>query len=441
MDAAAAAAVSVSIVGAGTAGPLLALALKRSGRYAPVLYDAAASFGDVGGGFNLAPNGLRLLERLGLLDKVCEAGVPLRTGHIRTMDGRRVTAFEGSAVCAAFGGLGNVGILRSRFHAIAVAQAAAEGIPIYNRKALSALAQDGAGVTLTFADGSTARSELVVGCDGLRSATREALYGPSHPQFTGMEAVIGLTDSARVATTAGHVTADTVVFQGNGAQFGLYGVAPDTVMWFMDQPAAEATTERWEGDADLAEIRQRLDVRLRELGAAPLARDLVAGAHRVIRYAIYDRKPIPSWTRGRVVLLGDAAHPMSPHLGQGANTALEDAGVLAELLAGSSADYAWAFRQYEQLRQKRTAAIQSSARLMGAMNALKNPWLCWARDTAMAVSFWLAGGPPVAYMYGYDYLKVAQEALRARPSTIEPNDASSPHRDSEGTTESDGRPK
>ncbi|KAJ3073991.1 hypothetical protein HDU98_000152 [Podochytrium sp. JEL0797] len=395
----------VLIVGAGTVGPLLGVALHRAGMKA-ALFDAAATFTDIGGGFNLAPNGLRFAQRLGLLDKVYAEGTPLSMARIRTLDGGPVAEFSGAKLAQKYGTF-NTGIKRSRFNAIGVQAAREEGVEIHNAKKLVNIEQTETNVTAIFADGTRAEGDILIGADGLRSGTRAILFGPEKPSYTGMDAIIGVTNVKDMNIEC--KPEETLIFQGKGTQFGIYGIGHNEVVWFIAFKGTGDGQESWVSDA--SNVHEQLLARLESLGAAPITREVVAKSERVLRYGIYDREPLKTWINGRCVLIGDAAHPMSPHLGQGANTALEDGGLLAELLKASPEDPVLAFQQFEKLRLNRTAQIVKSANAMGANVRLENPVLCKLRDLALAGVFAVLGGPPVDDMYKYDYVEVAKTVL------------------------------
>ncbi|KAJ3010022.1 UNVERIFIED_CONTAM: hypothetical protein HDU68_002372 [Siphonaria sp. JEL0065] len=398
----------VLIIGAGTVGPLLGVALKRAG-FAPHLFDAAPTFADIGGGFNLSPNGLRFVKNLGLLDKVYEAGTPVKTVYIHKLDGRPVGSFSGDIIKEKYG-IANTGILRSRFNAIAVQAAREESIPISNGKRLTGISQTNDKVTASFEDGSSETGDLLIGADGLRSATRQILFGKEDPEYTGMDAIIGVTHVSDLPAGAEYTPQFMTAFQGKGTQFGIYGIGHGQLVWFIAARGDGNGKESWA--TDVTGSRQLILERLQSLGAAPISRQVVEHSSRVLRFAICDRKPLATWSQGRCVLIGDAAHPMSPHLGQGANTALEDGGLLSELLKANSDDHKFVFSAFEKARLARTTTIVKSARGMAASIELVNPFLCDLRDKFLALMFAVMKGPPVDGMYRYDYVEVSKKLMK-----------------------------
>ncbi|KAJ3103840.1 hypothetical protein HDU96_009131 [Phlyctochytrium bullatum] len=413
----------IPIVGAGTAGPILALALKRAG-HQPVLFDRIDKAGDVGGGINFAANGLRIIKSLGFLDEFERQGMPMVRTEIRKLDGRQVLSFSGKDFEKKYG-IPNIAIRRSRMHSLFLQKCQEAGVEIHLRKQLVSVrsAEAGFGVSATFADGSVAEGDFLVGADGLKSAARAFVVGEeAPPRFTGIEAIIGISNSKTEAQAG-----ITRIYQGAGKQVGMYGIGNGTEMlWFVGYPQKQENLvqESWEVDGE--GVANREAINMSEIfsgwGLPSDVVEMVARSSRIIRYGIFDRDPTDKWHKGNVLLLGDAAHPMPPHLGQGGNTSLEDAGVLSELVARllpstatsplSHANLETVFKTYTSLRTQRTADITKTAREMGKMNSLENPLLCSLRDSFLALLFWAYGGPPVEAMYGYDYKEVVEKALK-----------------------------
>jgi salicylate hydroxylase len=392
----------VLIMGAGTVGPLLAIALKRA-QFDVELFDSASEFKDVGGAFMLAPNGLRFAQNLGLLDKIYEGGTRNKAVQFLKLDGTPITTLNLGFVDKF--GISVVGIKRFRFHTAIMEQVHKEGIPVHLNKRLKDLDQDTHKAKATFVDGTTVVGDLVIGCDGIKSATREALFGKEDPKLTGIEAILGITT---LDSSLDLPSAVTRMYQGNGIQFGTYEIGKNERLWFVGLRGDGFSTESW--DQETIDFRDKVASNLKKWGCNQVQQDLVLKSYRIMRYAICDREPLKSWTKGRVTLVGDAAHPMPPHLGQGANTALEDVGVLSELL--KYLPYEEAFKQYEALRLKRTTNFLISSRYMASLNYIKSPLGCWIRDKMVKLAM-ERQVPPVEAMYRYDYLAETQKVLKS----------------------------
>lgn len=401
----------VLIVGSGTVGPLLALALRRQG-HIPTLFEATSKFTDVGGGINFAPNGLRFIRDLGLLEQFTAAGSPTIRLAVSKIDGTPITSFTTDPWAAKYEGLRPIGIKRTRMHDVFMEAVRKEGIETLTGKRLKDIQQQDGGkkgpkaVTAIFEDGTEYSGDVLLGCDGLHSKTRELLFGKEPASYTGVVATIGLSTaspSEDPSTMYG--------FQGDGKFAGMYGIGKGELIWFVgeDEGDANKARESWVIGDNPPEKAAEL---FRGWGFPSNVVDTVGRSFRVIKYAIFDRPAIPSWTKGRVTLVGDAAHPMAPHLGQGGNTAMEDGGVLSELLCRFPETPEKAFEIYERMRKSRTAYIVSSARQMGNMNSLRNPIGCQLRDWAIAGMVKVLGGPPVDALYSYDYKKKVEEELK-----------------------------
>jgi salicylate hydroxylase len=401
----------VLIIGAGTVGPLIALALKRA-QFHPVLFDSVAKFGDVGGGLSLAPNGLLFLKNLGLLEKVYQQGCPVKSMSINTLEGHPVLTLSGKSLYDQYGFF-LTGIRRSRLHQIMMDQVAQENIPVHLSKRLNDIRQSDSSISACFEDGSVVEGDLLLGCDGLKSVTRQLLWGKENPRFTGIEANIGIANwDSTLRFRPGH----SEIFRGKGKSMGIFGIGQNEILWFIAQNSLANATESWVQDQG-PERAQRIVTELKQLRVSRFAQEVVSKSNRVLRYGIFDRPPLNSWTKGRATLVGDAAHPMPPHFGQGANTALEDGGVLTELMKLKS-DPLEAFSIYENVRIKRVDRILKISHQMGEINTLSNPMLCKLRDIVTVAALFALGKPPLDETFAYNYQKVAEKAAQKNYSLL-----------------------
>ncbi|MDQ4128840.1 MAG: FAD-dependent monooxygenase, partial [Actinomycetota bacterium] len=228
--------------------------------------------------------------------------------------------------------------------------------------------QDTFGVTALFADGREEHGDLLVGADGLASAVRVQLFGAERPVYAGYTAwrgVVGAGDA---------LLRDGPGFEswGRGARFGLLNMGRGYFYWF-------ATANVSEGEEHAVGHKEEV---LRRFGCwcEPIPTVIrTTEEPAILRHDVYDREPVTRWGEGRVTLLGDAAHPMTPNLGQGACQAIEDAVVLARCLKEEDSVTA-ALRLYEARRVDRTAFVVRRARLVGRIGQLENPLLCKLRD-------------------------------------------------------------
>ena len=359
----------VIVVGAGIGGLTAAIALHQRGIEVEI-YERSAELGDVGAGISLWANALKALHRLGLKEALDARSFHSEEGVLRKAGGAILTRTSTREFIARFGM--PVGVFH-RAELLEVLRDAARDIPIHLDHDCTDVTQDDGGATVTFAGGGQARADVVVGADGLRSVVRARLGIPGEIRYSGYTAWRAI---ARFPT-AGLLAGETL---GPGQRFGLAPIAGDRVYWY-------ATDNLPEGGREEA---GRAKARLVEMFAkwhAPIPAVIAAtDATAILRNDIYDRDPVDRWGAGRVTLLGDAAHPMTPNLGQGGCQAIEDALVLSWCLTPKSERVDAALRRYEALRIPRTGFIVKASRRIGAAFQMESPILCRLRDLAVGMT-------------------------------------------------------
>jgi salicylate hydroxylase len=229
------------------------------------------------------------------------------------------------------------------------------------------LSQTESGVTAKFSNGNTARAGILVGCDGIKSTVRARLFGEEKPGFTGYVAWRGLVPMKSLPE--GLIEPDSAIFTGPGHFFTRYRVSAGKLLNYVATARTEDWAEEgWTVPSTIAAVMHEFDA------FHPDIRTILAAtpAGECFKWGIFDRDPLPTWTVGRATLLGDAAHPMTPFLGQGAVMALEDAMVFARAMqtAGSMID---AIQLYENARRQRTAFVFEESRLSGEQLTSFNP--------------------------------------------------------------------
>jgi 2-polyprenyl-6-methoxyphenol hydroxylase-like FAD-dependent oxidoreductase len=360
--------VKALVIGAGIGGLAAAIALRRAGLDAEV-FEQAPALAPVGAGLSLWSNALLALRRLELDAAVAAAGDEIRVACSRHQDGRSLGDTDVGAISDA-AGAPTVCVHRGALQRILLGALPA-GI-VHTGRTCTGVVADAAGVTARFAGGGEARGDLLIGADGIHSAVRAQLLGDAPPRYAGYFAYRGIARFEHPALPPGA----SLLGLGRGSQVGLTRCGGGEVYWF-------ATVNAPAGGVDGPGGRKR-DL-LDRFGdwCAPLADALAATDEAaILRNDIVDRPPAPRWGDGRVTLLGDAAHPTTPNLGQGACQALEDAVVLARAL-GDGAEPVAALRADEDARRARTAWVTRSSWRLGRMFALESRAASWARDLAM----------------------------------------------------------
>jgi salicylate hydroxylase len=343
----------VAIIGGGIGGLFTAVALRKAGFQVSV-YEQAPELGEVGAGVFLTPNSVRQLERVGLGLEVERWGsrVGFQSRYLRD-DGTPIAPVQ---VTDSAGWNATYGTHRADLVAMLAARLPSKAVHT-GHKCTDCRQDDGAAY-LTFANGTTVEAELVVAADGIHSTLRQHVAPPAHPVFSGSVAYRGLVPHERVPNWP---TDRWQMWLGRGKHFLVFPVRAGELLNYVGfVPADEEMQESWSAPGDPDQLRAEFTGWDGRIG------ELLREVRHTFRWALYDREPLPSWTRGRLTLLGDAAHPMLPHLGQGANQSIEDGMALATMLARADARTApAALLAYERLRRGRVAEVQRGARQNG----------------------------------------------------------------------------
>ncbi|MBX9701579.1 MAG: FAD-dependent monooxygenase, partial [Acetobacteraceae bacterium] len=304
---------SIAILGAGIGGLTAAALLRRRG-FDVRVYEQAQRFARIGAGIQQSANPVKVLRSLGLEDALRAAAFRPKSWNNREWDSG-VVKFElllGDGFEQRHGAPYLL-MHRGDLHAI-IASAVPEAI-VHRGRELVGLEQDAAGVTLRFKDGTTARHDALVGADGVHSFVREWLFGPEAPRFTGRVAYRTTFPATRLN---GFPIDDCVKWWGPDRHIVIYFVTPrrDEIYFVTSVPEPEWRTESWSAKGDLDQLRGHFQ------GFHPQVQAVLAACPEVYKWALYERDPMPSWGRGNIVLLGDACHPMTPYMAQGAASAI-----------------------------------------------------------------------------------------------------------------------
>ena len=345
-------ALRVAIIGGGIGGVAAANALLQH-QIDVRVYEQAPHLAEVGAGVALAPNGARMLRRLDLGPAVARWGARWTDSQFLRADGAFIAPMwpAGPAGQVEYYGMHRADLL----------DMLVRNLPndvVKTGHQCVGFEQDGEQAVVAFSNGARVTADVVVAADGIHSTLQQYVVPPAAPLFSGSIAYRGVVPAASVSWPAGAARN----WLGAGKHFLVYPVRANELLNYVGfVPADEQLKESWSAPGDRAALAQAF------AGWDPMVEAIIAQVDITFRWGLYDREPLPKWTQGRLTLLGDAAHPMLAHAGQGANQAIEDGVALATLLGGAErATAPKALLAYESLRRERTARVQRIARLSGA---------------------------------------------------------------------------
>ena len=356
---------AIAIIGAGIAGLTAAATLRKIGLDAEI-YEQAPAFARIGAGIQMNPNAMKVLRGLGLEACIRRVGFAPDVGYNREWDTGEITYLHpmGDAIERRFGAP-DISLHRAELHAALLSLNPPE--IIHFGKKLVGLDRSGTRLRLTFADGTRTEADTVIGADGVHSTVLETLFGSGEPRFTGQVAYRAIYRSALLGTEID----DRVKWWGPDRHIVTYKVDPrrDELYFIASTPEPDFRIESWSARGDVDGMRAAFS------GFHPDARIILESCPDVRKWALVERDPLARWSEDRIVLIGDACHPMLPYMAQGAGSSMEDAVVLARCLERTDPDgFAEAYRKFERNRKERTSRIQLGAR--------KNVWMRTAPDTA-----------------------------------------------------------
>jgi 2-polyprenyl-6-methoxyphenol hydroxylase-like FAD-dependent oxidoreductase len=359
------------IVGGGIGGLTTAIALKRTGREVLVL-ERAPELWEIGAGISLWPNAVKALRGLGIGDEVEAAGAAAHDAAFRSWRGAQLGASITTRLQGRFGAP-LVLVHRARLQAALRRALGPDGIRLGAE--CVALDQDELGVTVRLAGGGVEDGAVAIGADGLRSRARTIVFDDGAPRYAGITAwrgVVPLEDTLRRRMSGGESF-------GQGSLFGVARLNGSQAYWW-------ASARRRESDGQEPAAEKSSLLRAFAGWHAPIPELLEATPpEAIIRTCLYERPPLPRLSVGRIALVGDAAHPMLPNLGQGACQAIEDAVCLADELAATE-DVVAALGRYSAHRGPRTAAVMNASRQMSQIAHLRNPFAAGLRNALLRAS-------------------------------------------------------
>jgi salicylate hydroxylase len=387
----------IAIVGGGIGGLTAALAFQARG-LAVTVFEQAEVLREIGAGVSIHPNAARLLKRVGFEDQLRKIGSPITGITLRSSQGEAITTAEGPAT-PAFSPDGGVGynVHRADFLNL-LFSALPRGTVNLSHRCIQ-LKEDGDRVHLSFANGASAEADIVIGADGIRSVVQREIGLESRPTSEGIMAYRGLIPAERLAWAT--ELKNPALWLGSGRSFLLYPVAGGRLINMVAfVPTDTESEESWSAPGDLKALAAEY------AGWDKPVVDTINSLEETFRWGIYDRAPLPYWSTAGVTLMGDAAHPMVPHVGQGAGQSIEDAITLAVVLEGcTAADAAGRLKLYEAIRLARTSRVQALARAAGKLyrSEHENP-----AEKAASLREWMAQGK---WVYEHDAEEVARDAL------------------------------
>jgi 2-polyprenyl-6-methoxyphenol hydroxylase-like FAD-dependent oxidoreductase len=357
----------IVIVGGGIGGLTAAVALARRGLAADI-YEQAPALEEVGAGVGLWANAIWALEPVGLAGEVTRLAEWMPRQGIRQPDGAWLMCYPTELMEKRWG-VGFSAVQRADLQRLLVDRVDPAAIHLGAR--CTGFEDAGEAVTVRFADGREAEADVLIGADGVHSVVRAQLLGPAPLRYRGYTAVRALTPKGALP-----LPGDGMETWGRGARFGLAPATGERIIWYASWNAPAGAG----GNGDTP-------ARLRALFGAwhdPIPAVIEATpAEAVVRNDIYDRWPARTWTRGRVALIGDAIHPMTPDLAQGACQAIVDATTLATCLAGTG-DPRTALRAYQRRRWRAAARVTLLARGTGRVGQWEGRLACAARNALLA---------------------------------------------------------
>ena len=382
------------IIGAGVAGPILALQLKKIGFDAEIFESRSEDNTKEGAFLGLTPNGLNVLKEFIDLRMLKDDYTP---GSMKFFNSKGKQIAElGTAYQKQQYGVETLQLKRANLNKYARIAAADAGIKIGYDKKFVRFDEINDQVTAYFADGTTVTGDIMIGCDGMFSEVRNQLF----PEVSAIKytKLISTGGYAKISELSAPLDSIRMTFGERG--FFAYSVSDKGEVWWFNnyfraqqpKPQEIEKTLKTEIQDHLINVHKNDD---------PLFSKIIRNSHEIIAYPIYDVPKLLHWHKGRVCLIGDAAHGISPHIGQGASLALEDTVVIAELLKLHE-DYRTVFQIFQAKRQPRVEKVIKSARKVGSTKTKTNPIAAWFRDRL--IGFFIGKQiQQLDWIYGWTY--------------------------------------
>lgn len=360
----------IIIIGGGIGGLCTAIALQQYG-FDVKVYEKVKKLGEVGAGLTLWSNAIKVLRKLGVADAVINAGSKLNRSQIRANTGEKLFDARADEMEAKFGEPA-VAIHRADLHEILIN--ALHPKTLHLDMTCTRFEQDDEKVTVHFENGESDSADLLIGADGIHSVVRKQMFPEIQLRYSGYTAWRGVVETENEAALG--LTSES---WGVGARFGIVRVDKKRIYWF-------ATHNQILGEKATGEQKKSKLLRIFDKWHHPIDHLLDSTpADIILQNDICDIQPFAVWAQDRVTLLGDAAHPTTPNMGQGACMAIESAYVLARSLKEDE-DHRSALRRYESERHERTAWITNTSWMIGKGGQVGNPLLCALRNFIVKIT-------------------------------------------------------
>ncbi|MFT3803987.1 MAG: FAD-dependent monooxygenase [Burkholderiaceae bacterium] len=367
--------IDIAVIGAGLGGAAAAALLTKAG-FSVHCFEQAAEFSRLGAGIHIGPNVMKVFREIGLEDRLARIGA--HPDHWFSRDGRTgeyLSRIELGEFAVKEYGAPYITIHRGDMHAEQIAALPPQSIHYDYR--LTDLREREDDVLLSFANGEQVTARLVIGADGINSIIREKLLGPEKPRFSGWIGHRALIDMNRLRSTNLEYERCVKWWWEASRHVMAYATKSDGSEYYY---VTGVPVESWDHDSGFVDSsREEMEAIFGD-NAHPMVRGLIDATTEVTKWPFWNRDPMSLWSRGRLCLLGDACHPMRPHMAQGACMAIEDAAILTRALQQTGAeDYRTAFGIYEETRRERATKVQTIS------NA--NTWLKQQEDPAWVYAY------------------------------------------------------
>lgn len=375
------------VIGGGIGGLCAAIALRKKG-VAATVYERVSELKEVGAGLSLWANAIKALGKIGMAETIDAISIPQTIGGVRSVKGNLLSSAMRGRTESRVGETLVVVLHRAELLSALLQKAGEENV-IINAKCLG-FEQDDKGVTAQFADGREVRGDFLLGADGINSVICAQLFGKSALRYSGYT-------GWRSVTEFDHPILRQGAFEswGKGARFGMIPLSRKRIYWFATKNAPQG--ESHSPGAGKGELLSLFRGWHEPIEAAIRATDEDA----ILRNDIVDRIPLKRWTKGRITLLGDAAHPMTPNLGQGACQAIEDAVVLADCVSDNR-NLTEALQTYEARRIERANRIVRQSWRIGKAIQMESALVCKLRNVVMRLTPTAMQMKQLEWIIGYE---------------------------------------